>query len=133
MLRIIGYDSDFAYDYDQLGYKPRLIPKKGSTLKPRLQRVYNQDNGICQLCLRQVKEIHATVDHVIPVSMGGTNEEDNLQLAHCWCNTIKSDCVRIRVPEFYIYHKLYGSTSIKRSVDFTFSRRYRIPKHALKD
>lgn len=129
MLRLIGYDSDFAYDQSIL----RVRKKRKFKLKPRLQNVFDRDNGVCQLCLKNVDEIHATVDHIIPVSKGGTNEDDNLQLAHCWCNTIKSDCVRIRVPEFYIYHKLYGLTSIKRSADFTFSRRYRIPKHALKD
>lgn len=28
----------------------------------------------------------ATVDHIIPVSLGGTHDEDNLQLAHWSCN-----------------------------------------------
>lgn len=32
-----------------------------------------------------------TIDHIIPVSKGGTNDESNLQTAHWSCNSIKSD------------------------------------------
>jgi hypothetical protein len=32
-----------------------------------------------------------TVDHVLPVSAGGTSELENLRLCCAWCNTAKSD------------------------------------------
>lgn len=33
----------------------------------------------------------ASVDHIIPRSLGGTHEPENLQLAHLYCNQVKSD------------------------------------------
>lgn len=35
--------------------------------------------------------MRASVDHVIPRSRGGSDEPDNFQLAHLWCNQVKSD------------------------------------------
>jgi len=32
-----------------------------------------------------------TIDHVIPLSKGGTHEPANVQLAHYYCNSIKAD------------------------------------------
>ena len=33
----------------------------------------------------------ASVDHIIPRAHGGTHDPTNLQLAHFWCNAVKSD------------------------------------------
>lgn len=32
-----------------------------------------------------------SVDHIIARANGGTNDPANLQLAHLWCNQVKSD------------------------------------------
>jgi len=32
----------------------------------------------------------ASVDHIVPYAIGGSHEPDNLQLAHLWCNLVKS-------------------------------------------
>ena len=53
-------------------------------------RVYVRDGGLCQLCNKPVEPEHATLDHIIPLSLGGSNEFDNLQLAHRRCNAIKA-------------------------------------------
>lgn len=127
-MRLIGYDSDYAYEQTISLLRPRVFVPK-----PVLKILFNRDKGICQLCFRPVKEIHATKDHIIPKSLGGGNGQDNLQLAHHWCNLIKGDSVRIRIPEYYIYHKSYGIMKQKRGVEFNFSRKYKIPKAALKD
>lgn len=34
-----------------------------------------------------------SIDHIYPKSRGGSNEIDNLQLAHCKCNSQKSDTI----------------------------------------
>lgn len=34
---------------------------------------------------------YPSIEHVIPISKGGTHTWDNVRLAHCYCNTIKSD------------------------------------------
>lgn len=49
--------------------------------------------GICGLdvdmTLRKPDVMRASVDHVVPVARGGTNERTNLQLAHLRCNMRK--------------------------------------------
>ena len=69
-----------------------------------------RDGGICQLCggkvdlddgfFDQDKRFHTgskypTVDHIIPLSKGGANTWDNVQLAHLSCNGGKCN----RLPE----------------------------------
>lgn len=40
----------------------------------------------CFVCGRHVKEKHATLEHVIPRSKGGTDDMDNLSISHNACN-----------------------------------------------
>lgn len=58
--------------------------------------LYERDNGICQICgmdVHWVKQIDnnwdGTIDHVVPLSLGGKHAMDNCQLAHRICNSIK--------------------------------------------
>lgn len=60
----------------------------------RLGRVYEADKGICHLCHLPVPAKTASpnddtapsVDHLIPSGYGGTDDENNLRLAHRLCN-----------------------------------------------
>ena len=58
--------------------------------------VYNQCEGICQICGLPVPDTNAsdnqwaaTIDHIIPLTLGGKRSYDNCQLAHRLCNSIK--------------------------------------------
>lgn len=53
------------------------------------KRIYQRDRDICYLCGRKVKKSERHLDHVIPLSRGGTHSEDNLRLTHARCNLIK--------------------------------------------
>ena len=60
------------------------------------RRIYARDKGICQICGLPVpydkspeKLWAATIDHIIPLSKGGTHEPNNCQLSHRLCNSIK--------------------------------------------
>lgn len=60
--------------------------------------VYNRDGWICYLCGLPVdpsvstqSKLGATIDHVIPVNAGGSDEIGNLRLAHRGCNSSKRD------------------------------------------
>lgn len=65
---------------------------------PSLWAIYERDGGRCALCLEGVdRSIRwpdtrcASLDHVIPISRGGTDGSDNVQLAHLVCNIRKND------------------------------------------
>ena len=65
------------------------------------QKTYKRDNGICYICGRKTiipesfedrsKDISFTVDHVIPISKGGTNTIDNLRCCCIRCNSLKGN------------------------------------------
>ena len=64
------------------------------------QAIYDRDQWKCQLCRKIVgktrKNPHPrspSLDHIIPRSLGGTDDPANLQLAHLRCNIIKSNHV----------------------------------------
>lgn len=52
-------------------------------------RVYDLHNGICGICNKHVNRAEMHLDHVIPISAGGPDEESNLQPAHPSCNFSK--------------------------------------------
>ncbi len=54
-------------------------------------RVYERDNFECQLCGKPVPEEELTVDHIVPLSKGGSSWITNLQTAHYYCNQEKAD------------------------------------------
>lgn len=50
------------------------------------ERLHTQQGGLCHLCRQQLKLEDAELDHVIPVSLGGSDEAENIKLAHRFCN-----------------------------------------------
>lgn len=69
-----------------------------------LKELYKRDNGICYICNKKCNyedytyrgntfiagNYYPSIDHVIPLCKGGTDEWDNLRLAHRICNSYKS-------------------------------------------
>ena len=70
-----------------------------------LKRVIEKYHGICQICGMKVnlddvenghiKRMYPTVDHIKPLSKGGSHTWDNIQLAHMCCNAGKCDKEKI--------------------------------------
>lgn len=73
-----------------------------------LQRLIEKDNNICHICgmpcddsdfsitekeYRITGDNYPSIDHVIPLSKGGTHTHDNIKLAHFKCNYIKGDSI----------------------------------------
>ena len=59
-----------------------------------------RDGWLCQICgdpidptLTYPDRKGPSVDHVVPLSKGGTNVVENVQLTHLTCNITKSDTV----------------------------------------
>lgn len=61
------------------------MKRKAISWKTRWQ-VYQRGNGVCHICGRQLDFIDSTVDHITPVSAGGTDDLSNLMPAHHSCN-----------------------------------------------
>jgi HNH endonuclease len=57
------------------------------------QQVRNRANYLCEFCHanEQWQYVRFTVDHVIPVSLGGSDNSDNLTLACFHCNRRKTN------------------------------------------
>jgi len=56
-----------------------------------------RDGDNCAICGKKVgsgkrlaKTRRASIDHIVPVVKGGTNDLENLQLSHLHCNIAKS-------------------------------------------
>lgn len=62
---------------------PALIP-------PHVRRwVFNNDANTCQYCGRSAPDVQLEIDHIVPVSKGGTNDFSNLVTACGACNRAK--------------------------------------------
>lgn len=66
------------------------VKRKSFTSGERIL-VYNKSKGRCVICGNFVPFDDFTVDHVIPLAKGGTNEISNLQCTCDICNRIKQD------------------------------------------
>ena len=59
---------------------------------PRIRTaVYQKTNGICSICGDPISENNFTIDHIIPLSKGGTDDISNLQPVCRTCNQIKNN------------------------------------------
>ncbi len=56
-----------------------------------MSKVYTRDKGICMICKEVCPRGDASLDHIVPLSKGGSHTWDNVQLAHFNCNSRKKD------------------------------------------
>lgn len=54
-----------------------------------LNGAYLQAGGICSICNKWMPRHQATLDHILPLSRGGTDHPTNLRLAHRSCNSAR--------------------------------------------
>jgi len=80
--------------------KDRLRPAKarGDYEKIDRTKVFERDGWRCGICcgtidpqLSHPHQMCGSIDHVIPLSRGGSHTYANVQAAHLRCNSIKSD------------------------------------------
>ena len=60
------------------------------------KEIYERDNWVCGICKESIDpaaklpdQMSASIDHIIPISRGGTHERANAQAAHLFCNVSK--------------------------------------------
>ena len=81
--------------------RPEHDPARSTVFKKN-KKIILATQSICGICgqpidksLKYPHPMSPTVDHIIPCTRGGSDELDNLQLAHRKCNRLKSD----KMPE----------------------------------
>jgi 5-methylcytosine-specific restriction protein A len=69
---------------------------KGSGRRREIERAYviERDGSRCHLCGKKCKPEDIHLDHVIPLSEGGSHELTNLRVAHAFCNLSKRNRAR---------------------------------------
>lgn len=82
--------------------------------------VYNQSEGRCVYCGRSIPFDEMTIDHIVPLSKGGTNYEKNLQCCCKECNLMKQDLLERdfyrKMKEILRHQVKQKIRKIKRSV-----------------
>jgi 5-methylcytosine-specific restriction endonuclease McrA len=72
----------------------RRFDLDGVSAKEQMDRIYERDKGICQLCKKKCKREDATRDHKKPFhlcDLGEARSDHNIQLAHDECNQAKAN------------------------------------------
>lgn len=92
-------------------------PRRRFTAKER-RDIYIRDKGTCGICGRFVPPDSFTVDHIVPISKGGTYDYSNLQCCCRKCNQLKDDALqddlhnkKIKKGIKKIYKKAYKSSN----------------------
>jgi 5-methylcytosine-specific restriction endonuclease McrA len=53
--------------------------------------VFEKDNGICYLCNQLVDPSNWHLEHMVPISRGGTHSYENVRVSHPMCNWEKGN------------------------------------------
>lgn len=48
------------------------------------------NSSICSLCPEPLSDATKSIDHIVPLARGGSNDLDNMQMAHLLCNQRKN-------------------------------------------
>lgn len=67
-----------------------MVERKVFSMEMR-NNVYEKTKGKCALCGKIVRFDLFTIDHIIPLAKGGTNDIENLQCTCKHCNAMKQD------------------------------------------
>ena len=73
-------------------HKRRVLVKRGMLLDTDyIDYLRRKSKGYCSYCSRKVGRDKLTIDHYVPVSKGGTNDNNNLVLCCQQCNSSKGN------------------------------------------
>jgi 5-methylcytosine-specific restriction endonuclease McrA len=82
---------DLRNAQDQL--RRERIRANGAQDRCMRDQVADRDGWICAICGGAVEPVHRapdprtpSVDHIVPISLGGTDTLDNVRLVHLFCN-----------------------------------------------
>lgn len=84
--------------YGNQRHDKRIYRNGKPDLSISLNKVYERDKGICQICGKKIyfsdntnADDYPSIDHIKPLAKGGLHQWDNVQLACRICNSLKKD------------------------------------------
>lgn len=81
---------------DPLSIFPRGQSTRNSFQKKKIRNaLYYKYKGQCSICKQCVPFEEVTIEHVVPLSKGGTWAMPNLRIAHKDCNQDKGDLTQV--------------------------------------
>ena len=81
-----------AYDASHPAKKRERVQRRRVRIRGQFvapvdaQAIYVRDGGHCHICGKRVKPAEASMDHLVPISLGGVHAPHNVRLAHLKCN-----------------------------------------------
>jgi 5-methylcytosine-specific restriction endonuclease McrA len=55
------------------------------------KKIVKKKGNLCCFCRKSMKKSETTLEHVVPISKGGTNAQRNLKLSCSGCNNQRGD------------------------------------------
>ena len=106
--RIAGVSFDMFYRSEGFDVAASIYPQyKKSYSDEERKIIYNKSGGRCELCGQRLLFEEMTLDHIVPLSMGGEDSMENLQTACYACNQFKSnilpDDFMDRIIKIFLY------------------------------
>lgn len=78
--------------------KKRKAARTSQSNDITIPKLYARDNGVCWICGGKCNieadgndNYYPSVDHIVPVSLGGKDQWDNVRLAHRICNSLRGN------------------------------------------
>jgi 5-methylcytosine-specific restriction endonuclease McrA len=65
------------------------IRRQRERKRVKRHRIADRDGWLCGICGDPIQPADLHIDHIKPVSKGGTSDPENLQATHSWCNISK--------------------------------------------
>jgi 5-methylcytosine-specific restriction endonuclease McrA len=79
-------------------HRRHVLLRGGIVEKFTHTEIFDRDEYICQICCVSIDPslgnrhpMMASLDHIVPISKGGSHTRSNVQTAHLQCNRLKSD------------------------------------------
>lgn len=74
--------------------KARLAQSVRASRRETIYKMLQKKNDgsvPCFVCGKHVKQRSATLEHILPVSKGGTDDMENLSISHYQCNVMRGN------------------------------------------
>ena len=97
----------YPYDTEDIACGCVSKKKRKTYSKEERKIIYDRSDGRCALCGQRLLLENMTLDHIMPLSMGGGDSIENLQASCSVCNQFKSnilpDDFMDRVIKIFLY------------------------------